>query len=91
MDLVDADTFGLYHLVNEGEATWYCWARHIMALAGIKGVTINPISASQFERPAAIPKNGVLANNTARELGVQLRCWQEALSEHMGVITKGGS
>lgn len=83
MDLIEAGTFGIYHLVNEGEATWYCWARQIMNLAGIRSVTINPISASEFERPAAIPRNGVIANNKARKLGVQLRCWKEALSEYM--------
>ena len=54
-----------------------------MNLAGIRSVTINPISASEFERPAAIPRNGVITNNKARELGVQLRCWKEALSEYM--------
>ena len=89
MELVEAGSFGTYHLVNEGETTWYGWARAALQALGVEDVEISPIPASRYERPAAVPGNGVMANNAARALGVQLRGWQEALEEFVSMHAKG--
>ena len=89
LELVETGSFGTFHLVNEGETTWYGWARAALRALGIDDVEISPIAASRFERPAAVPANGVMANNAARALGVQLRGWREGLEEFISSHVKG--
>ncbi len=91
LELVEAESFGTYHLVNRGETTWYGWARAALEELGIGEVEISPIPASRFERPAAVPANGVIANNAAKALGVQLRGWREALEEFVSINVRGDS
>ncbi|MDP6348996.1 MAG: dTDP-4-dehydrorhamnose reductase [Chloroflexota bacterium] len=91
LELIKTDDPGMYHLVNQGETSWYGWARAVLTALEIDGVELNPISAAEFERPAAVPANGVLANNAARARGVELRGWQEALTEFLNSHIKGVS
>ena len=91
LELIETDEPGIYHLVNQGETSWYGWARAVLTALEIGGVGLNPISATEFERPAAVPANGVLANNAARARGVELRGWQEALAEFLNSHIKGVS
>jgi dTDP-4-dehydrorhamnose reductase len=91
LELIKTDEPGIYHLVNQGETSWYGWARAVLTALEISGVELNPISAAEFERPAAVPANGVLANNAARARGVELRGWQEALTEFLNSHIKGVS
>lgn len=81
--LISIETYGVYHLVNAGETSWYGWARAVLTELGIEGVELKPIAAAGYKRPAAVPANGVLANNAARALGVELRGWREALQEFL--------
>lgn len=81
--LIKTETHGIFHLVNEGETSWYGWARAVLTELQIGGVELKPIPAAEYERPAAVPANGALANNAARAQGVELRGWREALSEFL--------
>ena len=74
--LEDAPAAGVYHLANEGAASWCDFAREIFRIAG-KNVTVVPVSSAQFPRKAKRPARAVLVN-TRRP---RLRPWQEALSE----------
>lgn len=75
--LIEDDApFGMYHLVNEGFATWCEAAKELYRLSGIS-VGIAPIKGAAFSRPAVRPKYSVLSN-TRRP---PLRPWQEALAE----------
>ncbi len=91
LELIETNEPGIYHLINQGETSWYGWARAVLTALEIGGVELNPISAAEFERPAAVPANGVLANNAARARGVELRGWREALSEFLNSHIKGVS
>ena len=74
--LEDAPAAGVYHLVNEGAASWCDFAREIFRIAG-KKVTVVPVSSDRFPRKARRPARAVLVN-TRRP---RLRPWREALSE----------
>jgi dTDP-4-dehydrorhamnose reductase len=74
--LEDAPAPGIYHLANEGAASWCEFAREIFRLAR-KSVTVVPVPAAAFPRKARRPARAVLANT----LRPKLRPWQEALSE----------
>ncbi len=76
----DRATFGVYHLVNEGVATWYEGVRELYRLAGIKTKVI-PVASDHFPRPARRPEFSALAN-TKRP---KLRPYTETLAEFLRV------
>jgi dTDP-4-dehydrorhamnose reductase len=86
MDLVEAtmnllhsgDSFGIYHLVNDGVASWYEAADYFFKKCG-SVIAIEAIEGESFSRPARRPKNSRLLN-TKRPL---LRSWQAAIDEYI--------
>jgi len=70
--------YGIYHITNDGRASWYDWAKEIFKIAGIKKEII-PIKSAEYPRPAKRPKNSVLINTKLPKL----RPWQEALKEYL--------
>jgi dTDP-4-dehydrorhamnose reductase len=76
---------GVYHLVNEGEASRHDWAVEILRLAGIDApvaaVTTPELRANGYAGPVK-PPYSALANTRAAALGVRLRPWREALAAY---------
>jgi dTDP-4-dehydrorhamnose reductase len=77
---------GVYHLVNDGEASRYDWAREILRLGGmgdvaVQAVTTPELRANGYAGPEK-PPYSVLANTRARALGIVLRPWREALAAY---------
>lgn len=83
LKLTQTDGFGVHHLVNEGATSWYGWASAILDGIGRHDVALEEITADEFPRAAIVPANAELANETARAVGVTMRPWGEALSEHL--------
>ncbi len=78
--LVSARRYGVYHLVNEGSASRYEFARRILDAAGYADTPIEPITLAAFDRPSRPPHSSTLRNFAAAELlGIRLRPWQEAV------------
>lgn len=73
---------GVYHLVNEGHCSWYEFTREIMRLIG---ATINVIPVDRGGRTGKMrrPLYSVLGNTKARELGVVLPPWEDALARYL--------
>ena len=65
---------GLYHVTNQGEATWYEFAREIMVIAGHDPDRVEPIATADLEppRPALRPANSVLENRALALAGLDL-------------------
>ncbi|MFH0800862.1 MAG: dTDP-4-dehydrorhamnose reductase [bacterium] len=77
--LIESDFFGIYHLTNSGECTWYDFAREILEEAGIKK-PVYPLSSEDLVRPAPRPANSVLANTHYLLRGFPpLRSYREGL------------
>jgi len=82
--LVQSESFGIYHLVNEGACSRYEFAREILRLAGKEHVPVRPIKLAQFRRDSTPPPRAVLRNYcAATALGIRLRPWPEALAACM--------
>lgn len=78
--LVMAGRYGVYHLVNEGEASRYEFARRILDAGGYADTPIAPITLAEFGRPSQPPHYSTLRNFAAAELlGIRLRPWEAAL------------
>lgn len=81
--LIQSDHFGLYHVTNEGQTTWFELAQTIFDLAGID-VKTNPISTEQYNAPAERPRFSVLNCARFKEInGFSLPHWKEALKTYL--------
>ncbi len=75
---------GVFHLTNDGSASAFEWAQAVLAAAGRRECTLLPVPAASYPRPAARPRNGVLANvRAARLYGIRLRPWQDAVQDYV--------
>ncbi len=72
--------YGIYHLVNEGPATWYEGVLELFKIAEVENVKVNPVGADAFPRPAKRAPSTVLLNTKFPKL----RSYQEALKEWLG-------
>jgi dTDP-4-dehydrorhamnose reductase len=70
--------FGIYHIINEGQASWYDFAKEIFEI-NKKQINLIPVPASEFSRKAKRPSKSVLVNSKLPPL----RPWQEALNEFL--------
>ena len=63
---------GLYHVTNQGSASWYEFAREIMAAAGHDPDRVASITTDDLQpaRPAARPANSVLENRALALAGL---------------------
>ncbi len=80
--------FGIYHLVNEGECSWYEFAREIFKLAGVTK-ELKPINRGGVDGKIKRPKFSALKNTKAKALGISLPPWQEGLKSYFNFLKHG--
>jgi dTDP-4-dehydrorhamnose reductase len=74
---------GTFHVTNQGETTWFGFARATMAAAGFDPERVQPIGTSDLDppRPAPRPANSRLDNTALRLCGLPLLPeWTESLA-----------
>ncbi len=82
--LIQREARGIFHVANSNFCTWYDYAQKILALSGIRGVKVLPISSKELSRPAPRPSYSVLdTQKLKREAGMTLRPWFEALKDYL--------
>ena len=80
--LIETKSFGLYHIVNTGEVSWYEFAREIFRLAGFD-VDCIPIPASEYAARAPRPQHSVLDPGKYLSLGGPgLPSWRSGLADY---------
>ena len=78
-EIIDSQKpFGIYHIVNDGFASWYDGAQELFSLNKQK-IEIVPVESKAFSRPAKRPFLSILINSKTNPL----RDWREALKEHL--------
>lgn len=81
--LIHTDRFGLYHLTNTGQCTWYEFAQEVFRLSGLSP-DLQPTTSEALARKARRPAYSVLDNANYRAAGYSdLRPWQEALADYL--------
>lgn len=73
---------GIYHLVNEGQCSWYEFTREIVRLIGA-GTEVVPVDRGGRTGNMRRPLYSVLGNTRARRLGIVLPTWQDALARYL--------
>ncbi len=87
LQLLDQRSYGLYHITNAGQCSWYEFTLKIFELLGRK-VAVTPVGSAEFPAKARRPKFSVLAHGHLRRLGLDdLRPWDEALRAYL--VEKG--
>jgi dTDP-4-dehydrorhamnose reductase len=75
--------WGLYHVTNTGETTWYDFAVEIFRQAGLD-VAVKPITTAEYGAPAARPCYSVLDTGAYHRLGgPPIPDWKTALEEYI--------
>ena len=78
---------GIYHGTNSGQATWFDFAQEIFKLAHADVRRVNPVSSSEYSRPANRPTYSVLGHDEWAKSSIKpLRDWRIALAEAMPAI-----
>ncbi|CBE67357.1 MAG: dTDP-4-dehydrorhamnose reductase [Candidatus Methylomirabilis oxygeniifera] len=81
--LVETDAYGLYHITNNGECSWYQFAGAVFELSGVQA-HLHETTSAAFGARAVRPAYSVLENANLRSLGLDdLRHWRDALSEYL--------
>ena len=69
--LVDADVpSGTYHGTSSGTASWFDFARAVVAAAGLDAEIVRPTTSEKFVRPAPRPAYSVLGHDALERVGV---------------------
>ena len=71
----------VYHYSNEGEISWYVFAKEIFKIAKTNCKVI-PIMTEQYPTPARRPKNSLLDNNKMMQFfNINVSFWKDSLKE----------
>ncbi len=82
--IVERGGGGIYHATNQGECSWFDFAREILRQAGVNGVRVSPLSSAELDRPAHRPRNSRLRNARLEQEGLSLLPpWQDALGRYI--------
>ena len=81
---------GTFHVTNQGETTWFGFARATLEAAGLDSGRVEPIATSELDppRPAPRPANSRLDNSALRLSGLPtLPEWTDALDRLVAVLS----
>jgi len=82
--LIDHADFkpGVYHLVNEGECSWYEFTKAIYSELN-SDANLRAVDRKGLSGEMRRPLYSVLANTRARAMGIELPPWRDALHRYM--------
>ena len=65
---------GTWHVTNQGDVSWYEFAREVLMVAGFDAGKVAPIKTHELQppRPAKRPANSVLNNGSLKRVGIEL-------------------
>ncbi len=82
--LLSVPEYGIFHVTNSGECSWYELAKTALEMSGRGNVRVQPIPASEYKRAAPRPGNSRLDAPRLKRLGIPpLRHWRDALQEYL--------
>jgi len=74
--------FGIYNFSNEGQCSWYDFAKKIFEINKIK-IDLQPIPTTSYPTPAKRPAYSVLnKEKIMRFLGIEINNWEDSLRKY---------
>jgi dTDP-4-dehydrorhamnose reductase len=81
--LSESDAYGIYHYSNNGETTWYDFAREIFKSED-RIVKVIPVTTKNYPTLAVRPKYSVLSNEKiTNTFNVEIPNWKESLKKRL--------
>lgn len=77
VDLLEAEKYGIYHVANDGDCTWYEFAKEIFKQLE-KDIDVLPVSSEEFLQKAKRPIDSRL------KCSVILPHWKDRLRRYLG-------
>lgn len=82
-ELIETNHFGLYHLTNEGQCTWFEFAKKIFNILG-RNPNLIPIDSQTYGAKAQRPFFSVLENRKAKKIKLtDFSSWEKALEDYL--------
>ncbi len=82
-ELIQNGRFGLYHMTNEGQCSWFEFAQAIFHMLG-RSARLEPVSSDAFGAAARRPRYSVLENKNYKALGLApFSPWKDALRAYL--------
>lgn len=85
-ELLPAEEYGIFHVTNSGQCSWYEFASRIFELTGVR-VDLKRTSQEELRSKIKRPRYSALCSNRLSALGglglKPLRPWQEALNAYL--------
>ncbi len=79
----DGVPFGVYHITNEGQCSWYEFAKAIFELLGLEP-DVTPVSIDEMGHKAKRPKYSVLENKNLKKTSIKsMDHWKDALRAYL--------
>lgn len=76
---LNTEHFGIYNFSNEGQCSWYFFAKKIFEFNGVK-INLEPIPTTSFPTPAKRPGYSVLDKSKIKNtFGVEVNYWETSL------------
>ncbi|MFX0133837.1 MAG: dTDP-4-dehydrorhamnose reductase [Candidatus Hodarchaeota archaeon] len=85
--LIESNEFGIFHVTNEGECSWFEFGEEIIKQIGSSTILTHRKEDSKKD-PLAIkrPKYSVLENKRLKDLGINIMPhWKDALNEYLQI------
>lgn len=83
MELLATERFGLYHITNQGQCSWFEFAGRIFSLSGLHP-DLQPADSAALANPVRRPAYSVLAHQALRAAGLSpLPPWEDALARYL--------
>ena len=89
LGLLDAGARGTVHYSNEGETTWFEFARFVLERATLDTVPLLPAATKELPYPAPRPAYSVLSKEKYRKItGESPRRWEEAARDFLASVSE---
>jgi dTDP-4-dehydrorhamnose reductase len=83
VDLIITECYGIYHITNQGKASWYHFAKTVLDKFP-KSKRVIPVTSDDINRPARRPRNSTLDPFPLVEtIGYLLPSWEDALDRYL--------
>ncbi|MCK4758817.1 MAG: dTDP-4-dehydrorhamnose reductase [Candidatus Aminicenantes bacterium] len=82
-ELIRTQHYGLYHLTNEGQCTWFEFTETIFSLVR-ESPNLLPVDSESYGARALRPPYSVLENRKAKKVGLnEFSHWKDALKQYL--------
>lgn len=93
--IVREPLYGIYHASNDGETSWFEFARAVLGEVGMESIPVHPLTsaeyASAFGSPTERPARSVLRNWSMEMRGLPpMRPWEQALVDFVDAAKSAG-